>query len=139
MSISPGVGFVAFLLLTVLLLAGVVVTGFAAKRRVHLTLVAATIVSLGATIFFAEALGRLYDLKAAGTIYPVHLTLAKITTLAYLLPILSGWRTILKPTFRPWHRRAAFLILALTLTTFVTGTWMLLAAERLDTVPHTTR
>ena len=48
---------VAFLLLTVVLLAVVVATGLQARRRVHLTMVALMVTSLCVTIFFAERLG----------------------------------------------------------------------------------
>lgn len=128
---SPVVGFAAFLGLTILLLVAVVLTGRAAVRRLHVFLVGTTVVSLGVTIVFAEALGDLYDLEAAGAITPIHLTLAKVTTLAYLLPLVTGLRTWRRPDFRRWHARAAYAVLALTVATAVTGTWMLLASERL--------
>jgi F0F1-type ATP synthase membrane subunit c/vacuolar-type H+-ATPase subunit K len=126
---SPFVGFLAFLVVTLAFLGGAVATGFAAKRRVHLPLVAGAVASLLTTIWFAEKLGHAYDLESAGRIYPVHLFLAKATTLLYLLPIASGVATIRNPRVRPWHRRIAFLVIALTVVTAVTGTWMLLAAD----------
>jgi hypothetical protein len=52
--------------------------------------VAAAIASLGATIWYAEGMGEHYDLAHAGWITPVHLWIAKTTTLAYLLPITTG-------------------------------------------------
>lgn len=128
---SPATGFVVFLVVTVLLLAGVTATGLLARRRAHLTLVACAVTSLGVTIYFAERLGTLYDLEAAGWITPFHLTLAKVTTVAYLLPIVTGLRLLKDPTRRPLHRRVAFLVLGLTLLTAGTGTWMILAAEPL--------
>jgi hypothetical protein len=128
---SPAVGFVGFLTLTLALLGGVFLTGFRAQRRVHLTLVVAVLIALGATIWHAEELGELYDLEAAGTIYPVHLALAKTATLAYALPLATGAATLRRPALRRWHRRAAFTVLALTFVTAITGTWMLLAAEPL--------
>ena len=94
-------------------------------------LVALAVASLGTTIYFAEQLGRLYDLDAAGWITPVHLTLAKVTTFAYVAPIFTGFRLLKDPTWRPRHKRMAFLVLGLTLLTAATGTWMILASEPL--------
>jgi hypothetical protein len=125
-------GFVSSLALTLALLAGVVATGLRARRRLHLALVGATLLALGATIAFAERMGAHYDLAAAGAITPVHHFLAKATTLAYLAPLTSGLLTLRDPRWRPRHRACAFTVLALTVITAVTGTWMLLAAERLD-------
>jgi hypothetical protein len=131
---TPGRGFVAFLALTLVLLAAVVWTGLRARRRVHLPCVAATLAALGATIWYAEQMGELYDLESAGLITPVHLWLAKGTTLLYLAPLVTGILTIRDARWRPRHRVAAFTVLALTVATAVTGTWMLLASERLPTV-----
>lgn len=128
---NPTLGFVLFLALTLALLGGVVVTGLRARRRVHLVLVASAVVSLGVTIFYAERLGELYDLEAAGAITPIHLAIAKVTTLAYLAPIATGIATIRNPAWRDWHRRAAYTVLALTVLTAVTGTWMVLASPAL--------
>ena len=124
-------GFVAFLALTLVLLACVVWSGLRARRRVHLSCVAATLASLGTTIWFAVGMGKHYDLASAGPITPVHLWLAKLTTLAYLAPVVTGVLTIRDQTWRPKHRVCAFTVLALTIGTAITGTWMLLAAERL--------
>ncbi|HEX6884015.1 MAG TPA: hypothetical protein VF530_11590 [Planctomycetota bacterium] len=131
---SVETGFVLFLALTVTLLGVVVWTGLGARRRVHLTCVALTVAALGTTIYFAEKMGRHYDLEAAGAITPVHLALAKLTTLLYLAPLVTGVLTLRDPRWRPRHRVAAFVVLALTVATAVTGTWMILAAERLPAV-----
>lgn len=128
---SPGVGFLVFLGVTLVLLGGVVATGYAAKRKQHLTLVFFAVTSLLTTIYFAEKLGTLYDLESAGWIYPVHLAFAKTTTVAYLAPIVLGWITMRRPTMLLWHRRAAFTVLFLTVCTAATGAWMLLAADKL--------
>ncbi len=124
-------GFVVCLALTLVLLAAVVWTGLRARRRLHLPCVAATLAVLGTTIYFAEQMGEHYDLASAGLITPVHLWLAKLTTLAYLAPLATGALTIRSATWRPRHRVCAFVVLAMTVATAVTGTWMLLAAERL--------
>lgn len=124
-------GFVVFLALTLVLLAAVVRTGLRARRRLHIPCVAATLAALGTTIYYAEQMGEHYDLAAAGWITPVHLWLAKGTTLAYLAPLVTGVLTIRDATWRPRHRVCALVVLSLTVATAVTGTWMLLAAERL--------
>src|SRR5262245_36335135 len=124
-------GFVLSLVLTLVLLAAVVRTGLSARRRLHLSCVAATLSSLGITIYLAVKMGAHYDLSGAGLITPVHLWLAKATTLAYLAPLATGVLTIRDPRWRPRHRVCAFVVLGLTVATAVTGTWMLLAAERL--------
>ncbi len=129
--LEPTLGFLLFLVITLAFLGGVVFTGFRAKRPIHLTLVVFAVLSLGITIYFAERLGELYDLETAGMIYPVHLFFAKTTTAAYLLPVLSGIATIRNPVRKNLHRRIAFLILALTVVTAVTGTWMVMVSERL--------
>ena len=125
------VGFISFLAITLVFLGGVVLTGFRAKRRVHLTLVVFAVASLGITIYFAERLGDLYDLESAGLIYPVHLFFAKVTTVAYLLPVVSGIATIRNPVRKNLHRRIAFGVLALTVVTAVTGTIMILLSDPL--------
>ena len=109
---SPEVGFVSMLLVTLAFLGAVVATGLRAQRKRHLVLVAGAVASLGVTIYYAEKLGGLYDLEAAGAITPVHLAMAKLTTLSYLLPIVTGIRTIRNPRTRPLHRKVAFVVLA---------------------------
>jgi hypothetical protein len=124
-------GFASFLLLTVALLALAVVTGFAARRRWHIGFVVSTLLSLAVTVWYALRLGELYDLESAGIITPIHLTLAKVTTLSYLLPIATGLRTLRSPAVRPWHRRLALLAVGLTVASLVTGSLMVLLAEPL--------
>ena len=127
--------FAAFLGLTLSLLAGAVATGLRARRRIHLTLVSCTVLSLAVTIFFAGRLGRLYDLEAAGWITPVHLSIARLCTAAYLLPFGTGLWTLRHPEGRPWHRRAAFFVVGLTVLTAATGTWMILASPERRPLP----
>jgi hypothetical protein len=124
-------GFVLFLVLTVALLGAVVWSGLRARRRLHLACVALTLAALATTIVFAERMGAHYDLASAGAITSVHLALAKLTTLAYLAPLATGVLTLRNSRWRRSHRIAAFCVLGLTVATAVTGTWMILAAERL--------
>ena len=128
---SPETYFVVGLLTTVALLGFVAWTGFRKKRAWHLTLVVSAVASLGITIYFAEKLGEVYDIRAAGVITPIHLTLAKITTVGYLAPITTGILTWRKARVRKAHRISAFAILALTALTACTGTAMILMSERL--------
>ena len=124
-------GFLLFLALTLVALGVVVVSGFRARRKVHIPAVAVAVLLLLVTIYYAEQLGTQYDLEAAGAIYPVHLAFAKVTTPAYLLPIVTGIRTLKKPAGLRWHKRLAFLILILTVATAATGTAMVMMAEPL--------
>jgi hypothetical protein len=129
--VTPQVGFPLFLVVTVLLLVAVVVTGLRARVRLHLVLVALALGAMGATIWFAEQLGQYYDLSKAGVITPIHLTLAKITTVGYLLPLITGALTLRDRSWKKKHFACAVLILVLTVLTTVTGSWMVLAAEPL--------
>ncbi len=122
-------GFLLFLGLTLAALGVVVVSGFRARRNVHIPAVVCAVVLLLVTIYYAEQLGTQYDLETAGAIYPVHLFFAKVTTPAYLLPIVTGIRTLKKPAGLRWHKRMAFLILLLTVVTAATGTAMVFMAD----------
>jgi hypothetical protein len=124
-------GFVTFLILTLACLGVVVVTGLKARRRVHIAAVVSAVACLGVTIFHAEQMGDHYDLAAAGAITPIHLTIAKLCTLAYLGPLITGVLTWRDARHRRLHRTLAFTVLGLTVATAITGTWMLLASERL--------
>lgn len=126
---TPLAGFVVFLLATVALLCGVVVTGRRARLAWHLPLVGLTLISLAVTIVHAKELGQRYDLASAGRITPVHLALAKIATAAYLAPAITGVLTLRDRKHRRLHSKAAMLVLALTLASTLTGLWMLLAAS----------
>lgn len=128
---SPILGFVLFLVITLSLLGLTVWTGRRARRKPHLCFVACSVSALAVTIYYAEALGETLDLKAAGRIYPVHLFIAKSAVLAYLLPVVSGIRTLRNPQGRKLHGRIAFFVLGLTALTAVTGIWMVLASEPL--------
>ena len=128
---SPGVRFVLSLAATLVLLGAVVFTGFKARRRMHISLVLATLASLGATIFLAIELGELYDLESAGLIYPVHRALALTAVVSFLLPVSTGLWTLRDASRRKLHRVAALVALTLTVATAVTGVWMISVSERL--------
>jgi hypothetical protein len=129
MSITTG--FLFFLTLTVLLLIAVIITGFKAKRKVHLPLVAITVLSLCTAIYYAERLGTLYDLEASGRIYPIHLWIAKAATVSYILPLVSGFLTLKNPRMRVRHRWFAFLVVALTVAAAATGATMVWMSDPL--------
>ena len=128
---TPPVGFVLFLAVTLALLGAVVATGLRGKRRPHLIFVTLSIASLLTTIYFAEKLGELYDLEAAGMITPVHLAIAKVATVSYLFPIVTGVRLWFGKGNRRLHFWSAMSVLALTVVTALTGTWMVLASTPL--------
>jgi len=113
---------------TLALLALVVLTGLAARRRLHIALVVGAVAGLAATVYFAYELGEVYDLEAAGWITPVHMTMARVNTFCFALPIASGIRTLFVPSTRRLHRWLAFGVLGLTVLTAATGTWMLMLA-----------
>jgi len=129
--VTSGIGFVAFLVVTLALLAGAILAGRRARRRRHLSLVAATFASLGATIYFAERLGEQFDLESAGWLYPFHLAVAKTAVLLYVLPVATGIATLRQARWRRWHARAAWAVVSFTVATAVSGTAMLLAARPL--------
>ena len=128
---SPVAGFVLAVAFTLVLLGMAVWAGRTGRVRRHVSLVGGALAGLGVTIWLALELGRIYDLDSAGAITPIHLTLAKITTAAYVLPILTGLRTLFRPAMRPWHKRVAYLVLAMTVLSAITGTIMILRAQPL--------
>jgi len=130
--LTPAIGFLVFLAVTLAFLGCTVTTGLRAKRRPHLAFVVLSIAALGTTIYYAEKLGQLYDLESAGFITPLHLAIAKLATLAYLLPIVTGARLWFGKGSRKLHFWIAMAVLALTVVTAVTGTWMVLASEPVD-------
>ena len=99
--------------------------------RLHVPLVLSAVATLGVAIWFALRVGTLYDLDSAGRITPIHLGLAKVTTLLYIWPLSTGLLA-----YRGWiprwiHRAGAWTALILTVAATITGIWMLSAAERL--------
>lgn len=122
----PAYGFIGALLLTLVCLGLAVVTGKKAKRRPHLTSVAGAVSFLVLTIYFALELGKIYDLESAGRITPIHMAMARWNTAAYLLPVITGIRTLKNPKGRKLHGRVAMFVLLFTVATATTGALMLL-------------
>jgi len=130
-ALPPELGFALFFALTLILLGVVVASGFKARMRLHIPAVICALASLGTAVLFAVQLGHVYDLEAAGPITPVHLTLAKIATAFYVLPLVTGVMTYRDRSKKRLHFRVAMLALVLTVLAALTGTWMILAAPRL--------
>lgn len=128
-------GFLAFLALTLVALGATVASGWRARIRLHVACVASSLALLGITIYFAEKLGAEYDLETAGWVTPVHLALAKLATVSYLLPIVSGVATLRDRRRRRVHLSLALTTLALTVAAAATGTAMILLSEPLAAVP----
>lgn len=127
---TPGVGFLVCFVLTLALLGCAVAMGLRARRALHLTCVGLAVAALGATVYYAYGLGKIYDLEKAGWITPVHLALARGNTVALLIPVITGILTIRRPATRPLHRRMAFFVIGLTVVTAATGGWMLWLAPK---------
>lgn len=128
---SPLVAFCTAVGATVAFLVAVVVTGLRGRVRIHIPCVAGALGSLATAIHFALELGTIYDLKAAGPITPIHLALAKIATAAYVLPLVTGIRTLRSRANKRTHFWAAMIVLALTAAASITGTLMLWWAPKL--------
>lgn len=122
-------GFFLFLGVTVVLLLLVAWTGHKHLRRPHVFLVINSMLSLGVAIYYAIQLGKEYDLEAAGWITPVHLTMAKVATAAYVLPISLGILTWRRPRWRRLHGMMGLTVILLTVLTAVTGAIMLYLSE----------
>jgi hypothetical protein len=125
------IGFVAAVASTVGFLVAVVVTGVKGRITVHIPCVLATLLSLSAAIWFALELGTVYDLSTAGAITPIHKLIAKLATASYLLPIVTGIRTLRSSEHRRLHFACAMVALVLTASATVTGTLMLLWSTKL--------
>lgn len=91
--------------------------------RGHIKAVVGFLVALLVTLVFAETLGRRYDF--AETPKKIHLALAFTTAGFLLVPLVTGiqhWRGRMS---RQAHSRVAMAFLALTVSSLVTGVWML--------------
>ncbi len=129
---GPVAGFLTALLVTVAFLVGAALTGRLRRIRAHVAMVLGSVVSLGVAIYFALSVGEIYDLEAAGTITPIHLGLARLTTAAYLWPLITGPLAARGKVPRRAHHVGAYVALGLTVAATVTGVMMLMGAEPLD-------
>ncbi|MEO6708214.1 MAG: hypothetical protein ABI054_11240 [Planctomycetota bacterium] len=128
---SPLVAFCTAVGFTVAFLTVVVITGLRGRITVHIPCVMATFLSLGTTIWFAIRLGTVYDLSSAGVITPIHRTIAVLAAVSYVLPVITGIRTLMSSVHRRAHFWAAMIVLTLTAAASVTGTLMLYWSEKL--------
>ncbi len=125
-------GFLTALLATVVFLGLAAVKGHQRQIRTHIALVGCALASLVVTIVFALRVGELYDLEAAGVITPIHLMIARVTTVVFLWPLITG-PLLLRGWIKPrLHRIGAYLALGMTIAATVTGVMMLMGAERLS-------
>lgn len=122
-------GFFFFLGLTVVLLLLVAWTGHKHLRRPHVFLVISSMSSLGVAIYYAIQLGKEYDLESAGWITPVHLKMARVATMLYVVPISLGILTWRRPRWRRLHGMMGLVVIVLTVLTAVTGAIMLYLSE----------
>jgi len=107
---------------TVLLLVASLLTGFLRKRKAHLFLGPATVVSLTVAIVLTEQLLRNYTFPPDEL--AIHLVFAKAGGLLVLPVVVTGiwlWRS---ERARVYHRVAVILWLVSVLTATGTGLWM---------------
>jgi len=123
--------FIAFFCLTVVLLLATAWTGKLARRKIHLILVVCTVSGLSITIYYAVQLGLEYDLETAGSIFPVHMFLARLAAFSYIAPVVSGIATIRNGRHRALHGKIAQVVIALTVIAAITGIWMIMAADKI--------
>lgn len=126
---TPTLAFTAAFCVTLALLGVVAWSGIRAKRRVHVPAVGLTGISLGVTIWFAYRLGHTLDLASAGIITPIHLTLARIATLAILAAIVMGLVALRSPNRIRLHKRVAWIALSLVVLSAITGVAMVSMAS----------
>lgn len=109
---------------TVALLGVDLSTGLAGKRVAHVASVLATVVGLVTAIVLAVKLGS--DVSFHPAIQLVHRTLAR-SVVVLLVPIaVSGGLILFRESTRarPFHRRAAFVLLGVAVAALATGVWM---------------
>jgi hypothetical protein len=107
---------------TVLLLAVALVTGFTHRRRLHLWVGPATLLSLAVAVVLTEALLKNYEFPPDQL--RVHLWFAKAGGLLSLPVAATGvwlWR---RPAARLWHLGTVVVWLVAVLAATGTGLWM---------------
>lgn len=131
---GPVTGFVTCLLVTVAFLAAAAWTGRLRRIRAHVFMVGCSLASLATAIVFALRVGEIYDLEAAGAITPIHLNLARLTTVVYLWPLVTGPLAAKGKVSARVHHAGAYVALGMTVAATVTGVMMLLGAEPIEPV-----
>jgi len=126
--LTPKVAFALAFLITLAVLGVVVWSGKRARRRVHIPAVVCAFACLAWTIHLAYGLGETLDLAAAGPITPIHLALARVATVALLLPVATGIRALFVPGGRKLHARCAWFALTLVVAAAATGIAMVTLA-----------
>ena len=126
---GPHGAFFTCLGLTVVFLLSAAWTGHHHKLRAHIASVLLAVVGLGLAIYYALELGKIVDLDAAGWITPVHLGLARVTTLFFVVPIVLGLLTLRRMTWRKLHGRMGLIAIAATVLTTITGAVMLYLSD----------
>lgn len=107
---------------TVALLGADYATGSRGARKVHLGLVALTVVGLVVSVVLAIRVGREWDFTP--WVQRIHRTFSTSVLLVLVPVAASGIGILLGKRTRPFHRRAATLLLAVAVAATVTGFWM---------------
>lgn len=126
---SPLTGFGVSFAVTLVFLGAVIATGKTRRIRPHIACVVAMLCALAWTIHEAYGVGEVYDLVSAGVVTPIHLTLAKVTTVAFLAPLVSGVSALYRPAARRVHAKIAWAVIALTVVCAITGVVMMMLAS----------
>jgi hypothetical protein len=116
------VSFWASFLVTLVLFAGAVVTGWRGRRRAHFVLAPLAIAMLAVTIVLTERLVQ-------AVVFPehemrIHLALAKTAAGLVLLAAATGLATVRFPAARRIHRVAVIGFLVATVAATCTGIWV---------------
>ena len=115
------------LAITTTFLIATAITGTRGRRRTHLRLVGASIISFAGTVVLAEALGRAWVFEERSL--RIHLFFAHAATTALLAVIATGMARIHRPGFRHAHRLSVLAFACLLLTAVGTGSYMLTTGQ----------
>lgn len=118
----PTLSFWIAFVTTVLLLVASLTTGATRRRRLHLWLGPATIVSLGVAIVLTEQLLRNYSFRPDELAF--HLVFAKAGGLLALPVIVTGIWLARSERARRYHRVAVIVWVVSVLSATGTGLWM---------------
>lgn len=107
---------------TLLLLVGALVSGLLHRRRLHLVLGPATMVSLAVTIWLTEELLRNYEFPEE--VKRLHLRFAIAGGLLAIPVIGTGIWLACSERARGWHRLSVFVWVLSALAATASGLWM---------------